>query len=60
LPGDDYSTLNGLLHEKLHNIPKPSDVIILESLKFTVEQVEKNRTTKIRIQKITTKSEDGN
>jgi len=60
LPGDDYSTLNGLLHEKLHNIPKPSDVLILESLKFTVEQVEKNRSTKIRIQKITTKSEDDN
>jgi len=29
-------------------------------LKFTVEQVEKNRSTKIRIQKITTKSEDDN
>jgi len=58
--GDDYSTLNGLLHEKLHNIPKPSDTITLKSLKFIVEQVEKNRTTKIRIQKIKTKSEDNN
>ncbi len=55
--GDDYSTLNGLLHEKLHDIPKPSDSIILNSLKFTVEQVEKNRPTKIRIQKIKSESE---
>lgn len=50
--GGDYSTLNGLLHEKLHDIPKPLDSIIVNSLKFTVEQVEKNRPTKIRIQKI--------
>ena len=58
--GDDYSTLNGLLHDKLHDIPKPSDVITMKSLKFTVEEVEKNRSTKIRIQKIKTKSEDNN
>ena len=58
--GDDYSTLNGLLHEKLHNIPKPSDVITLKSLKFTVEEVEKNRSTKIRIQKVKTKLDDEN
>ena len=58
LPDDDYSTLNGLLHAKLHNIPKLSDVIILKSLKFTVEQVEKNRSTKIRIQKIKTTAMD--
>ena len=50
--GDDYSILSGLLHEKLQDIPKQSDVITLDSLKFSVEQVEKNRPTKIRIQKI--------
>ena len=56
--GDDYSTLNGLLHEKLHDIPKPSDVLTLNSLRFTVEQVEKNKPTKIRIQKVKSESED--
>ena len=56
--GDDYSTLNGLLHEKLHDIPKTSDVLTLNPLRFTVEQVEKNIPTKIRIQKIKSKSED--
>ena len=55
--GDDYSTLNGLLHEKLHDIPKSSDVVILNPLKFTVEEVEKNRPTKIRIEKIKSKAE---
>jgi len=55
--GDDYSTLSGLLHEKLQDIPKPSDVITMNSLKFTVEQVEKNRVTKIRIEKIPPKQE---
>ncbi|MDH3502418.1 MAG: hemolysin family protein [Nitrosopumilus sp.] len=58
--GDDYSTLNGLLHEKLHDIPKPSDVVILNPLKFTVEEVEKNRPTKIRIEKIKSKAEAKN
>lgn len=56
--GDDYSTLSGLLHEKLHDIPKPSDIITLNSLRFTVEVVEKNRPTKIRIQKIKSESDD--
>ena len=56
--GDDYSTLNGLLHEKLKDIPKPNDVITLNPLKFTVEKVEKNRPTKIRIQKINPIQED--
>ena len=55
---DAYLTLNGLSHEKLHNVPKIYDTITLKSSKFTVEQVEKNRSTKICIQKIKNKSED--
>ncbi|MDH5568440.1 MAG: hypothetical protein OEX98_01440 [Nitrosopumilus sp.] len=55
-----YLILNGFLHEKLHNVPKISDTITPKSLKFTVEQVEKNRSTKICIQKIKNKSEDDN
>ena len=60
LYGNAYLTLNGLLHEKLHNVPKISDTITPKSLTFTVEQVEKNRSTKICMQKIKNKSEDDN
>ena len=50
--GNDYSTLNGLLHERLHDIPKVGDQIKLDSLIIKVEQVIKNRPTAIRIQKV--------
>ncbi len=50
-PGDDYSTLSGLLHERLRDIPKPDDSVSVDSLEFTVEQVEKNRPTRIRIRR---------
>jgi CBS domain containing-hemolysin-like protein len=49
---DDYSTLNGLLHEKLHDIPKVGDVVKISSLSIKIEQVEKNKPTSIRIQRI--------
>ena len=48
---DDYSTLNGLLHEQLHDIPKVGDVVNISSLSIKIEQVEKNRPTSIRIQR---------
>ena len=50
--GDDYSTLNGLLHEKLHDIPKEGDKLELNSLRIIIEKVSKNRAEKIRIEKI--------
>ena len=50
--GDDYSTLNGLLHDKLHDIPKKGDKLELNSLRIIVEKVSKNRAEKIRIEKI--------
>ena len=49
---DDYSTLNGLLHEKLHDIPKVGNVVKINSLSIKIEQVEKNKPTSIRIQRI--------
>jgi len=51
-PGDDYSTLNGLLHERLHDIPKVGDKIEIESLIIKVEKVSKMRPIAIRIQRI--------
>ena len=51
-PGDDYSTLNGLLHEKLHDMPKEDDKIEIGSLRIIIEKVSKNKPEKIRIEKI--------
>ena len=51
-PGDDYSTLNGLLHEQLHDMPKEDDKIEIGSLRIIVEKVSKNKPEKIRIEKI--------
>jgi len=50
--GDDYASLSGLLHEKLHDIPKEGDKIEVNSLRIVVEKVSKNKPEKIRIEKI--------
>lgn len=50
--GDDYSSLNGLLHEKLQDIPQAGDKIEVEDLRIVVEKVFKNVPQKIRIEKI--------
>jgi len=50
--GDDYSRLNGLLHEKLHDIPKEGDKIEIDSIRIIIEKVSKNKPEKIRIEKI--------
>jgi len=50
--GDDYASLNGLLHEKLRDIPHEGDKVEVESLRIIVEKVSKNRPEKIRIERI--------
>ena len=50
--GDDYSRLNGLLHEKLHDIPKEGDKIEIDSLRIMIEKVSKNKPDRIRIEKV--------
>jgi len=50
--GDDYASLNGLLHEKLHDMPQEGDKIEVDSLRIIVEKVTKNRPEKIRIERI--------
>jgi putative hemolysin len=52
--GDDYASLNGLLHEKLQDIPQAGDKIEVEDLRIIVEKVFKNVPQKIRIEKIYT------
>jgi len=50
--GDDYASLNGLLHEKLADIPKEGDRIVIGQLRIVVEKVLGNKPEKIRIEKI--------
>lgn len=50
--GDDYSTLNGLLHERLQDIPQEGDKLEIEDIRIVVEKVTKNIPEKIRIEKI--------
>ncbi|KFM14718.1 CBS domain protein [Marine Group I thaumarchaeote SCGC AAA799-O18] len=50
--GDDYASLNGLLHEKLADIPKEGDRIVIDSLHIIVEKVLRNKPEKIRIEKV--------
>ena len=51
--GEYYSTLNGLLHEKLGDIPKEGDKIKIGTLVIEIEKVLKNKAEKITIKKIT-------
>jgi len=50
--GDNYASLNGLLHEKLRDIPHEGDKVEVDSLRIIVEKVSKNRPEKIRIERI--------
>ena len=50
--GDDYASLNGLLHERLQDIPQEGDKVEIENLRIIVEKVLKNFPKKIRIEKI--------
>ena len=50
--GDDYSTLNGLLHHELQDIPHEGDKVEIKNLKIVVEKVVKNLPTEIRIERI--------
>jgi len=50
--GDDYASLNGLLHERLQDIPQEGDKVEIQELRIVVEKVSKNIPQKIRIEKI--------
>ncbi len=50
--GDDYASLNGLLHERLQDIPQEGDKVEIDELRIIVEKVSKNIPKKIRIERI--------
>ncbi len=49
--GEDYSTINALIHDKLKDIPKVGDRIVIDSIKMTVEEVVNNQANRIKIEK---------
>ena len=49
--GDNYSSLSGLLHEKLQDIPQEGDKIEIDSLRIIVEKTKKNRAERVRIER---------
>ena len=50
--GDDYSTLNGLLHEKLQDIPQEGDKLEMGKVRIVVEKVVKNLPEEVRIERL--------
>ena len=50
--GDNYSSLNGLLHEKLQDIPREGDKLEIDNIRIIIEKVVKNRPDKVRIERI--------
>jgi CBS domain containing-hemolysin-like protein len=50
--GDDYSTLSGLLHERLQDIPQAGDKLEIDNIRIIVEKVTKNIPEKIRIERV--------
>jgi putative hemolysin len=54
--GDDYSTLNGLLHHKLQDIPQEGDKVEINHLKIIVEKVTKNIPEEVRIERVPDKA----
>ena len=50
--GDNYATLNGLLHERLQDIPREGDKVEVGPLRIVVEKVSKNVPEEIRIERV--------
>ncbi len=50
--GDDYASLNGLLHERLQDIPQEGDRVEVGGLRITVEAVSKNMPQRVRIERV--------
>lgn len=48
--GCEHATLNGLLHERLRDIPHEGDKVTVGRLRIVVEKVANNRSEKIRVE----------
>jgi putative hemolysin len=53
LPADaGFETVAGFMLYKLGHIPAPGEAVEFEGRRFTVEEVERNRITKVRVERI--------
>jgi len=50
--GKDHTSLTGLLHEKLHDIPKVGDKVEVDSLRIIVEEVTMHHPNLVRVERI--------
>ena len=60
LPNSEADTLSGLIYSRIGRVPTNGDYIQIEDLQLIVEQVSGQRIRKVRAQKLTTDSENGN
>jgi putative hemolysin len=53
LPADaGFETVAGFLLYKLGHIPNPGEAVVYEGRRFTVEEVERNRITKVKVERL--------
>ncbi len=54
---DEFESLGGLIYHLFERIPQPGDRIVFKQLELTVQEVVKNRVTKVRV-RVQTAGED--
>ncbi|MBE9474971.1 MAG: HlyC/CorC family transporter, partial [Chloroflexi bacterium] len=59
LPNSEADTLSGLIYSRIGRVPTAGDNVQIEGLQLTVEQVSGQRIRKVRAQRLTSISENG-
>lgn len=59
LPNSEADTLSGLIYSRIGRVPAAGDYIQIEGLQLTVEQVSGQRIRKVRAQRLTSISDNG-
>jgi putative hemolysin len=60
LPNSEADTLSGLIYSRIGRVPTNGDNVQIEDLQLTVEKVSGQRIRKVRAQKLSSESENGN
>ena len=60
LPNSEADTLSGLIYSRIGRVPTNGDNVQIEDLQLTVEQVSGQRIRKVRAQKLSSVSKNGN
>ncbi len=59
LPNSEADTLSGLIYSRIGRVPTAGDNVQVKDLKLTVEQVSGQRIRKVRAQRLTSSSDNG-